>query len=511
MAYSVKIAAPPRQASAGKALAVVLPFLIVFWINIAHHTMFFDEVNAWGISAASPTLSKLFYYVHYEGHPWLWYFILWFPSRLTHDPVALKWVEAVFGTAILLLIGLVSPFNLRQRALILGSYFLVWEYTVMCRMYSVMLLLVLIYLLRRTRSSSGVVANCALLGLVGNTDMTGVLLSSALLIEYAWHSYFSAPVTERRATLRRLIPGVAVYAALIAFAVATLWPSKNISWQSSGHLGSLALAPRHMANAITNMIVSPWWPIAASFPRTFWRVSPDAPRRLMVLIPLVLFAYWKTFRKDRNLLVLMTSTLVLGMLFADVVYPGNVRNWGIAFISLIAGLWIQSAGKKPGEEGERSWSPWTYSLFGASVVAAGFALFGSWSHPFSRARDTAQWLERNVPANVPLLGEPDVSFASVAEELQRPVYFPECGCVDTFKLFAKDREDFPEEELASRLSRAVETLGTSQAVFLFYRPLVGEDLGPLQQAHLQVDLLASFSGADVLTENFYVYRVRKSS
>ena len=72
------------------------PFVLLFWVNIAHHTMFFDEVNAWGISAASPTLSKLFYYVHYEGHPWLWYFILWFPSRLTHDPVAMKWVEALF-------------------------------------------------------------------------------------------------------------------------------------------------------------------------------------------------------------------------------------------------------------------------------------------------------------------------------------------------------------------------------------------------------------------------------
>lgn len=98
-----------------KALAVVLPFLLLYWTSIAHHTMFFDEVNAWAISAASPTLSKLFYYVHFEGHPWLWYFILWFPSRLTHDPVAMKWVEAVFGTGILLIIGFLSPFTLSSE------------------------------------------------------------------------------------------------------------------------------------------------------------------------------------------------------------------------------------------------------------------------------------------------------------------------------------------------------------------------------------------------------------
>jgi len=181
MTNSVRTSAPGQRGTAWKALAVTLPFLVLFWINIAHHTMFFDEVNAWAISAASPTLSKLFYYVHYEGHPWLWYFILWFPSRLSHDPVAMKWVEAALGTTIIVVIGTLSPFTYKQRALILSGYFLVWEYTVMCRMYSVMLLLTLIYLLRRTRAGDGFIANCALLGLVGNTDMTGVLLSGALL------------------------------------------------------------------------------------------------------------------------------------------------------------------------------------------------------------------------------------------------------------------------------------------------------------------------------------------
>src|SRR5215469_12943266 len=195
-----------RRSVAWEPLALVLPFLVLFWVNIAHHTMFFDEVNAWAISAWSDTLAKMFYFVHFEGHPWLWYFILWFPSRLTHDPVAMKWVEAVFGTAILLVIGLLAPFNLKQRALILSSYFLVWEYTVMCRMYSVMLLLVLLYVVRRARHPDGLLGNCILLGLAGNTDMTGALLSSALLIEYAYSSYFGVPATDRKAVLKRWIP-----------------------------------------------------------------------------------------------------------------------------------------------------------------------------------------------------------------------------------------------------------------------------------------------------------------
>ena len=86
-------------------LALTLPFLLLYWADLWHHTLFFDEVNAWAISAASANLKTLFYLVHYEGHPWLWYFLLWLPSRFTHDPRAMLWVVAPFGTAVYLMLG----------------------------------------------------------------------------------------------------------------------------------------------------------------------------------------------------------------------------------------------------------------------------------------------------------------------------------------------------------------------------------------------------------------------
>lgn len=491
--------------------AVVLPFLILYWLNIAHHTMFFDEVNAWGISAASPTLAKLFYYVHFEGHPWLWYFILWFPSRLTHDPVAMKWAVAAFGTASILILGLLSPFTLKQRALILGSYFLVWEYTVMCRMYCVMLLLVLLYMVLRVRRPQAVVGCCLLLGLAANTDMTGVLLASALLIEYAYSSYFGATAAERPAVIRRWLPGLLVFVALIGLSVASLWPSKQISWQSSGHLGSEALKRHRIDASLGNMIAAPWWPISPKFPHHFWETSVVEARWLYLLVPLVLFVYWRAFRRDRNLLLLMAVTLGLGILFADVVYEGRVRHWGIAFVSLVAGLWLQGARARGTGERAAEWSGWVYLLLGLSAVSGAFAIAGSWTHPFSRARETAQWLEQNNPGGLPIVGEPDVSFTSVAEEMQRPVYFMECRCTDTFKLFARTREDFPETEMGQRLNLAMSDLHSQQLLFVFYRPFAEDDWARMRAAHLAATPVVQFPGADSALESFYVYQIRRSS
>ena len=490
-----------------KTWAVAVPFLLLYWLNMWHHTMFFDEVNAWAISAASPTLSKLFYYVHFEGHPWLWYFILWFPSRLTHDPVAMKWVEAVFGTAILLIIGILSPFTLKQRALVLSGYFLLWEYTVMCRMYSVMLLLALLYVLRRVSRPEGIAGNCLLLGLIANADMTGFLLASALLIEYLFQSYVMTPAAERSVWLRRWLAGLFVYVALVGLSVATLWPSKQISWQSSGHLGANALNRHWIDSSLGDVVAAPWWPISPQFPRYFWETRVADAHWLYVLVPIVLFTYWRTFRRDRNLLILMGSVLLAGFLFADIVYKGSVRNWGIAYVALLIGLWIQGS-RKRSSGATPSWPAMIYGLLGLSAVAGVFATAGSWSHPFSRAREAADWVEKNNPAWSPLMGLPDVSFASVAEEMQRPVYFLECGCVDTFKLFSRDRESLREDQVPARVNQAMSALHTQEVTFVLYRPLESEDLKWLEEGHLRATPLASFAGAEVNTENFYVYSIR---
>jgi hypothetical protein len=265
---------------------------------------------------------------------------------------------------------------------------------------------------------------------------------------------------------------------------------------------------RHWINwTLGNVIAAPWWPISFKFPHHFWETSARDGRWLYLLIPVVLFSYWITFRKERNLLVLMASVLALGFVFADVVYKGNVRNWGIAYIAFVCGLWIKSAQRRSAGDASITWPAPAYGLLGLSVLAGVFALVGSWSHPFSRARDAAMWLRKNSPAGSPLMGLPDVSFASVAEETQQPVYFIECNCIDTFKLFSRDRETVLENQIPARVNKAMSVLHTQQVTFILYRPLQQGDLERLEEAHLQTELLASFSGADVDTENFYIYRI----
>ncbi len=113
------------------------------------------------------------------------------------------------------------------------------------------------------------------------------------------------------------------------------------------------------------------------------------------------------------------------------------------------------------------------------------------------------------PKGTVITGFADVSFASLAEETQRPVWFLECECFDTFKLFSKEREDFNPDEIPARLNRALDILNRQDVVFSIFVPIDADMAKGMQAAGLQPEFLKAFAGADMKSENFYLYRIRR--
>ena len=492
-------------------LWLTLPFLMLYWVNLAHHQLWFDELNAWGLAAASATVPQLFGYVHFEGHPWLWYGLLWLPARLTHDPVAMKWVTGVFGTAIYLMIGLFSPFLRWEKVLIFAGYFVTFEYTVTNRMYGVMFLVALVYAYRRTRRPDGVLGNVALLAVMANTDMTGVLLAGALLLEYGadrWAMYRVGGWSG--AQKRSAAVAVGVFMLALAIAVGTALPAKEISWQASGRLGSGALTPHRVLSSLSNAIAGPWLPISPEFPRRFWSNSAPLQKLLVLAMPLVLFAYWRVFRRQERLLWLMGLTVGFAVLFADLIYEGRVRHWGITFVAFLVGLWLQQAGR-PATQERAGVSTWAYGLLGLSAVSGVVATASSWTHPYSQAEATARWVRANEPAGVPLVSDWDIILVGVTEPLERPAYFLECRCTDSFKLFSHARDHFPIAELPGRTALAFKDLHVPEMVLITEEPLRAEERSGFLARGMSVSALVSFVGGDTEHEGYYLYRVVRGS
>ncbi|MGI8772288.1 MAG: hypothetical protein ACR2JE_12725 [Acidobacteriaceae bacterium] len=490
-----------RYQTLGLNLLLTLPFILLFWLNLAHHELWLDELNAWGISAASPTLKALFANVHYEGHPWLWYFILWIPSRLTHAPVAMKWVEAFIGAAIYLVIGLLSPFTRLQKILIFLNYFVAFEYTVLSRPYGVMFLLTLLYARRRAAKPRAFIGNLVLLGALANTDMTGIVLSGALLIEYA----FSQLPQWREIEQRRALSAFLLYMSMLLFSVHSLLPAPDISWETTGHMFAKAGSFKHLSHSVANLLVASWWPFASGYPHQFWNTDVDFNRSEVVFVPFVLAGLYWIFRRRHNLLLLIGTTLIFGISFAHLIYLGYARHWGVGVVAFLIALWILCYNRADRQTISRV----AYFFLLIAAIKGVAAIAASWTHPFSETANVAQWLRDHHLDREPIAGTLDIGLAGVAEQLERPVYFLDCDCVDTYMKFSHRRDGLKPEQVPERILHAYDSLHAQRLVLIMDYQLSPKQMDQLAASGFRAQPLTQFTGSEDRID-FYLYQVGKS-
>jgi hypothetical protein len=482
-------------------LLLTSPFLLLFLAQLARHEMWRDELNAFGIARASPNLSSLLRHVHYEGHPWLWYWMLWVVTRLTSSPIGMKVLQAAIGTAVYVLIGLASPFSRVEKVLIFLSYFISFEYTVLSRMYGVVLLLLLVYLQQRARYPQRFLSNSVLLGLMASADMMGILLSGALFIELSF-SALKAPTKMSTERTRQLAYGSATYAALTALSLLSLLPPSDMSWRPTAHLFRSVGTLLHLLNVTVRYLALPYFPMIQ--PGSFWNAFPGDPNRhlafLAAFLPFVVAAYYFLFRRHPNLLLLMGVTIVSSITFAQLVYTGYLRHYGITFLAFLAAVWLLRAQipRLPAA---------AYALIGLTAVGGVYAEFQAWQRPFSNAEHTAKWLRANHLDAGPLVAGTDIVVASIAVLLNRPIYMLDCSCSDRFLLFSNRRDWFTESQIPDRLVAVPNALHVTQLVYVSNRAFTSTQESSIRSNGFSVKPLASFTGAQQEDENFYVYQI----
>ncbi|MBV8706366.1 MAG: hypothetical protein JO028_04195 [Acidobacteriaceae bacterium] len=480
-------------------LLLALPFIVLFFVQLLHHQMWRDELNAWGIAAASPNLRTLFHYIHYEAHPSLWYLLLWITSRFTAAPDAMKVTEGIIGVLIYLAIALWSPFARPEKALLFLSYFISFEYAVLSRMYGLCLLLLLLYLHRRVTRPHQVVGNAALLGVLANADMLGMILSFALLAEYGFDR-LEAQGSSGARDRKRIYTAALVYFTLVGISVWTLMPASDLSWRTTGRMLAFASSLKHLGEAVGYYLVLPWWPINPGWPYRWWNFFPGL--YALFLVPVVLSVYYLIFRHDRSLLLLIGVNAVSAIAFAHLIYLGATRHYGITFLAFLAALWIQQSRRS-------GISSLAGGLLLLSAVSGILAAIAQWHHPFSNVNNAADWLRQHRLGNAVLVGTPDTGTTGVAEELQRPMYFLDCSCSDRFVLYSNRRDNFRREQIPCRLKLAAEQLHAPEMILLMSYPLRDEEIKLISQQSLHVTPLARFTGAEMWEEDFYVYEVDK--
>lgn len=428
------------------ALFLVLLFLALALLVNQRHEMWRDELHSWLIARDSASVPELLHHKRHEGHPGLWYLLLFAVSRATGDPRAMQALHLLIASGTAYLCLRFAPLSRWQRVVFIFGYYPFYEYAVLSRNYAAGILCATGFcvLLRGGRKNH--LPAALLLLLLMQTSFHGLVLGSllGLLLLYL---RVSGPPEEGIKTAERwrtaAVAGLLLAGAAISLKV--MIPPPDVGIYTGGHpYFKLERALRVLA-----LFWRSYLPIPGPGAH-FWNTNILDPLPLWQLgLGLALFAYFcLVLLRRRALLAVYVSGSVVYLLFHYLKFFGYSRHHGHLFWLLFFCLWLDSClpGALSGDGRAARWPgffrrglPAVVSIIllanlAGAVIAAG----EDWRRPFSANRAAAEYIRAEGLNQLPIAGDVDDAVLAFSHLLGRPIYYPRSDTTGTYVTYDRN-------------------------------------------------------------------------
>ncbi len=433
-------------------------FLLLAGFSASRHELWRDEMQAWLIGRDMASPAAVIAQAHYEGAPPLWNLILWGLNRISRAPELMQLATWLLAGLTFYIICRWAPFSRLHKILLLGNYYLLYEYGTVCRNYlpGILALCLACVFLLPSKPRLWLGALCLVLS--GFASAHTLIIAGALTV-----AFFGLPIlvriappwlakyigVEREMNLNRpafLFVATTVgllVAAVIArplpdtyYASAALW---NTDWSLS-HFSRICAA-----------FVASSFPLPRD-PGFFWIPPWDKPfpsysetHALLAASLLWLLSVLGFLRAPRALLAYVFGTLGLA-LFLYTKFLGSFRHTGLLFFAFFFATWMLfSAPESPGSRLSK-WRQRVTSLL-LTLMLAAQAFTGLWAvredylRTFSGGKNAAEWLRSNGYADAFIAVCPDWAGAPLAGYLHRTLYYPQDRREGSFTRWVRSRDD----------------------------------------------------------------------
>jgi len=390
-------------------VAVVLIYaVVVVWVAL-HHEPWRDEVVPLSIARNAHSLGELEAPLRFEGHPILWYLLLWCGYRLVGSVAVLKAASlgcAIGGIALLN----TGPLPWWIRVPFTFSFFPLYQYSVVSRGYSLELLLLFVFCTLFPRRREHPVLLALVLAALANTEAFGLVIAVAaagmLTVEA------SMDHRERRAAVSPL--AIAVFLAGLALAA-------DIASPAAGH-------------PLTGFRTGGTAPIAAAIGKAV--VHPAGHAGQFAVVPAAsawIWAYFVYLASRPPVLAFAAIGLIGIEAFFNFVYgPGAPWHVGNLVLVLVATMWLDASGSSAEIStpfaGARRWLGRLLAagalamLLGQTALAYRYAA-ADVAYDYSANRRLAELLRSDPTlAGAIVTGEPDTPLWSLSYYADNRIY-----------------------------------------------------------------------------------------
>lgn len=492
------------------SLIVTALFGYVQLIGHGDHELWKDELHCYGVGRSAAGLWDLLTGERrYDGHPFLWYYLLHLGSRVHRGWMTLPVVSTAVATLVAFVWFRYARVPRLLRLLVLASYYFVYEYGVLSRSYTLGMLFVFIFcaLYHPIRIRYVPLALC--LFLAAATSLYGTLIALVLALYLFSHDLGWLKPDASSDRVRFVLPapwllGAVLFAlGLLLVAGTTLPPSDAMyapSWQFDFSFEALrgdffnfwaALFPFRSFHEWNWLYVDYWG--------SSWGLSQG---QLAALGSGYFLLCVYALRRSPKLAAGFVLGVFLMMAVQHGIYPAALRHRGHYLILLLACLWLHEAERRGRPRAYLGYALLTLSV--AVQIPTSVAALRTDSHlVFSNAQAAARFLLANKLDQLPAVGSTDHATSPIAIMLDRPILFQESGETHQVVLEHNRRQVPNVYEIMSYGTELARTHGKALMILNYDNPV------PVPNG-FSMKLLYRGSAALMYDESYRIYQIERS-
>ena len=492
------------------SLVVTAAFGYVQFIGHSDHELWKDELHCYGVGRSAQGLWDLLTGERrYDGHPFLWYYLLHLGSRVHRGFVTLPVVSTAVATAAAYVWFRYARVPRLLRLLVLASYYFVYEYGVLSRSYTLGMLFVFMFcaLYHPVRIRYVPLALC--LFLAAATSLYGTLIACVLALFLFSHdlSWLAPDAGSDRVRFALSVPwlcGAVVFTLGMLLVAGTTVPPSDAMYAPSYQFDFSFEALRgDFANLWSALFPYRSWEewnwLYVDYLGSSWGLSPGQLSGLgFSYFALCVYA----LRKSPKLAAGFALGVFIMMAVQHGIYPAALRHRGHYLILLLSCLWLH--------ESERRGRPRAYlgyALVALSVIVqiptSVAALRTDHRQVFSNAPAAARFLLANGLDQLPAVGSTDHATSPIAIMLDRPILFQESGETHQVVLEHNRRQTPNAYQIMNYGAELARTHGKALMILNYDNPV------PVP-AGLSLKLLYRGTSALMYDESYRIYQIEQS-
>jgi len=476
-------------------------FFIVEFILIQFHEYWADEVHAWAIAHKSTSISDVFYNGRYEGHPKLWYVLLYLLQKFTDNIFYMKVLNLCIATGAVFVFCYFSPFSFITNILFCMGYFFAYEYSIISRNYAITVLLLFWCAGVYTKYKGKYILLLSLLFfLLFQTNVYAVIIGFPFYCYILWTFY-----AKKNIRSPYIIASVIAILAGLVVSVMTMRPPSD----SGLSMENLRFSLHDFAHTLSIVFTS-YVPIP-QLNFHFWssNILNALPHHiyLQALLSMVLLiTVCISFKENKKVLALFIGGTIGILLFTYLKYFGYIRHHGHLYLLFILCYWLYVTEKPTETDKENAFVSWikkylATALLTIQIIAMCYANVCDIRYPFSNNLAAANYIQADGLDNLPILGDGDYITSSLAGLLNKDIYFPRPRYWGQFIVLDHHWGNFVKFSVTDLLNQvdSISSVKKSDVVVVLSYPFNDPTLK-------NWTLLQSFENS-IIGEDYFIYRV----